>query len=436
MSKNFLAGAARRCITPKIGCCLYGYIPDFHSTGKNDDLNVTAVAFGDGTKTSVLLSADVGDVDTGICDKVRDLVAEKTCVTRDNVVFCATHTHSGPTCVAMDGWGGIDWEFVNGILLPNAVEAAVEAVATMVPAEMGVETVESDIGINRREITKNGDVTLGQNPRGSLDKTMTVIAVRAKEDGKGIVNMVHYGCHGTCAGRCELISRDWSGIMVDRLQKESGTLSVFFNGAIGDVGPRLSNGRTTGDMSYVYELGYRAAFDAVRCWKQIKEWRSDVTTKVATDELELPYKPLPPLDEVEAEIAKTKASCNPDELVNIHRLEYKRLLLIKKAYEKGETSKSFRMRQTIVAVGPVLFVPFPFEIFTDITVRLRDLSPYRYTLSLSNSNGYNSYFPSHDQIPLGGYEIRTAAAGGAFCLTDDADTRIINENLRILSKFS
>lgn len=425
-----MAGAARRCITPPVGCCLYGYIPDFHSTSKNDDLNVTAVAFKEGSTAVIMLSADLGDVENAINDRVRDLIAEKTGICRDNVIFCATHTHSGPTCASMDGWGEVDTEFVEGILLPQAVEAADEALANVKPAMIGIETVQSEVGINRRQILRSGDVILGQNPYGSFDKTMTVIAIRGT-DGSGIVNMIHYGCHGTAAGRCDQISRDWSGIMVDRLQNESGVLSVFFNGAIGDTGPRLTNGQTVGNMSHVNELGCRAAFDAVRCWKAIKDYRTDIDLKVVSDELNLPYKPLPALEEVEAQIAAVKARCNPDELVNIARLEYKRLLLIKEAYEKGETEKHFNMRQTLVAVGPILFIPFPFEIFTDITLRLRDYSPYRHTLSLSNANGYNAYFPSHDQIPLGGYEIRTFTAGAAFCLTDDADTRIINENLRI-----
>mgnify|MGYP006903493894 CR=1 FL=1 len=38
-------------------------------------------------------------------------------------------------------------------------------------------------------------------------------------------------------------------MMIDRVEKETGTLTAFINGAIGYVDPRLSNGETTGDIT-------------------------------------------------------------------------------------------------------------------------------------------------------------------------------------------
>ena len=40
---SLFLGTAREIITPKIGACLYGYKPDWHSTSVADDL--TAIAF-------------------------------------------------------------------------------------------------------------------------------------------------------------------------------------------------------------------------------------------------------------------------------------------------------------------------------------------------------------------------------------------------------
>jgi hypothetical protein len=84
--------------------------------------------------------------------------------------------------------------------------------------------------------------------------------------------MVHYGMHGTCAGSNYEISRDWSGVMCDMLEKDSKAITAFVTGPEGDVGPRLSNGRTTGnrDITYVYEIGNKAALDAVKIYKSIR----------------------------------------------------------------------------------------------------------------------------------------------------------------------
>ena len=40
---SLFLGTARELITPKVGACLYGYKPDWHSTSIADDL--TAIAF-------------------------------------------------------------------------------------------------------------------------------------------------------------------------------------------------------------------------------------------------------------------------------------------------------------------------------------------------------------------------------------------------------
>lgn len=80
----------------------------------------------------------------------------------------------------------------------------------------------------------------------------------------------------------------------------------------------------------------------------------------------------------------------------------------------------------------VAFVPFPFEVFSEITLRLRDASPFRHTLSLSNANGCRFYFPSRDQIARGGYEVWVFKAMNVRTLADDADNAAVVENLRLL----
>ena len=73
---------------------------------------------------------------------------------------------------------------------------------------------------------------------------MTLISIRNCESKEGILNLIHYGCHGTSVGDNSEITRDWSGIMIDRVEQETGVLTAFWNGAIGDVGPRITNGKT------------------------------------------------------------------------------------------------------------------------------------------------------------------------------------------------
>jgi hypothetical protein len=53
-------------------------------------------------------------------------------------------------------------------------------------------------------------------------------------------------------------------------------------------------------------------------------------------------------------------------------------------------------------------------------------------LSLSNTNGYNAYLPSEDQLVRGGYEIACFRYNCTHPLVDNADQILIDENLRLI----
>ena len=429
MTKILLAGAARRDITPEVGTLLYGYNPHQVSTSVHDPLNVTAAAFSDTRETALLLTVTVGDFQTALSDEIREKIGKLCGIPAENVVISATHTHSAPNVAGFEGWGDVDRPYVDQIMLPAMLAASMEAVEKMRPAEIGIGTCLSDVGINRREHYRNGGIGLGQNPWGCYDPVMTVISVKGV-DGSGILNMIHYGCHGTAAGCNHEISRDWSGIMCDRLEAVTGTMTAYWNGAQGDVGPRLTNGQTVGDIHYVEELGGVAAQDALRAYRDIDSYHT-VNFAVKKDAVHLPYRELPPLDEVRAKLA---GYTDPDKLYNIQRLMYGHWRDVEAVLAAGETDHPthFTFQQTIVTLGNVAFVPFPYEMFSAITRRLSANSPYTHTLSLSNTNGYNAYLPSQDQICLGGYEVECFVAGAVYTLTDNADQYIIEENLRIM----
>ena len=102
-------------------------------------------------------------------------------------------------------------------------------------------------------------------------------------------------------------------------------------------------------------------------------------------------------------------------------------------YESGEPLKThLTYDQTIVRLGPAVFVPFRHEIFVEIALRLRDYSPCQYTHSLSNANGACAYFPTRDQFPLGGYEIDARKLLNTYILAEDADEAVITQDLALI----
>ena len=424
MGEQLFMGVGKRTITPKIGIPLFGYRPDVFSKSINDDLTVTAAAFCQGDIKAMVISATLGVFQTELAGEIRDMVARETGI--PHVILCATHTHSGPNTSGIKGWGNIETGYCDDILLPRLTEAAIEAARGLKPVHMGIGSVKSNAGINRRQHNADGSIGLGQNPWGIFDDTMTVLRF-SEPSGNPVANIVHYGAHCTAAGMNTEITRDWAGVMIDRLEKESGVPSLFVNGGFGDVGPRLSNGATTGDIGHVREIGGVAALDAVCAWKNARHTKP-ADLSVATGDLVLPLRPRLPREEAQGLfLATDKNAVN----LEAQKREYYKNVLESYENDTPEVAK-LCFPQTLVKIGDAVLVPFMFEVFSEITIRLRHYSPFEHTLCLGTTNGYEHYLPSQSQLCLGGYEVGMFQTSRVQLLAEDTDNHIIRENLRIM----
>jgi hypothetical protein len=433
---TFFLGVGRAVITPKIGTALYGYIPDHFSESVNDDLTVTAFFFQNATDVALMISATVCEICTTLCDELRAELSSMFSVPMQNIVLSATHTHSGPNLMGQVGWGDIDREYLETVFRPRLHEAVRAAVEHTQPVRMGVGVGESLVGINRRELTYDGRLILGQNPWGPFDPKMTVLSFIGK-DNACVANIVHYGAHGTAAGRNVEISRDWSGVMTDRLEEESGGITAFFNGPEGDVGPRLTNGETVsmlrtknndrylGDIRFAMELGGVAAQDAVRIWRTIRGY----TVPELSARCISPPVPLSP--RISREEAQKEYDKYKHETINWLAAKSDHFRQILETYENGEEdAPCVYFPQTLIRLGETTFVSFPYELFSEIGLRIaREIKDSR-ILSLSNANGADGYFATQDQICRGGYEIDMFLNGKPQGFRPDCDTSLVQETLK------
>ena len=115
MNSIFLAGAAKEITTPQIGTLLYGYRPDLASTAVCDDLSVTALAMSQNGKTAIMLTAEIGDLQTQLCQTLAERIAEECNVPKEHVLISSTHTHSAPNLSGVVGWGDINTEYYENI---------------------------------------------------------------------------------------------------------------------------------------------------------------------------------------------------------------------------------------------------------------------------------------------------------------------------------
>ena len=424
MNERLMVGVSKVDITPEVGCHLFGYRPDLFSESVNDSLTATTFFFRQGDKTALMITACLCLIDTTVTDELRADIEEKFGIKREDILICATHTHSGPSMNNMPGWGVVDRDYCDKIFEPAVMRSVEEAIKSCKHMTVGVGYGESKVGINRRQLNPDNSVGLGQCPWAPYNPQMTVISFK-DDDGKVCGNIIHYGCHGTCAGLNVEISRDWSGVMTDALEEESGAITAFFNGPEGDVGPRLSNGQTVAELSYIYEVGGTGAEDAIRIFHTIDDYK-DVSLDTTSDTLKIPYNKRIPY---EAAIEGCKK--HPHDSINFDKQMAVYFTKVKESYERDYSEKEYdETEQTIIRIGDVAFAGFPYELFSEIGMRINGAVNDMTVLSLSNANGSKGYFPTQDQLCRGGYEVTMFRYNGIQTPADDADYHLMRETLR------
>lgn len=433
-AERFLAGAGKAIISPKLGTRLYGYPTDRFATVIHDDLTATAIAVSDGDTSAALVTLTVCSIPAPVCERAAKMIEEATGIR--HLILSATHTHSGPSLTSTPGWGEADTDYIDNVFLPGLVSAVTDAAKAMEEAKIGIGEINTRTGINRRQIKENGTIALGRNPMGPYDPRMRVITFVSADESRTIGTIIHFGAHGTAAGGPfpeSPVTRDWSGVMTDRIEWMSDAPCLFLNGAIGDVAPRdfsrykKSGERVLNTIEQAMEIGGMAAVDAAEAFRGIRTYFTP-SFSVKTGQIDLTYEPLPDIAEAKKNLALLEGTTDPMRLYERNRWQK-----VLDAADK-EPEKAFSYPQTLIKIGPAVFVPHPFEIFTMISLRLDHFSPAEYTLSLSNANGTNGYLPNKEEIARGGYEIWSSRYRYAYLLSEDADTELINQNLDLIKQ--
>ena len=426
MINQLKLGVSREIINPEVGCNLYGYNPNIYSTSINDDLTVTAFVFEYGAVKSVMVSATVCTVQVELSDKIRRIINEETGIPFENIMICATHTHSGPTMADSVGWGKANTDYVENVFVPGLVKAVKDANEKLVSVRVGISVGESLVGVNRRNLLDSEDPVFGQCLWGAFDPKMTVIAFRDLE-GNPVANMIHYGAHATAAGSNTEVTRDWPGYMTDRLEYVSGATTAFFNGCEGNVGPRNTCGCTggKGTIDWAAEVGYNAASDAVRIYKTIPDF-ADLDMETEAFPVRIKQLPRMSLEEAKAKQAELSA-----DTVNLNGKKHEYYQNLIDSYENGYIDEEYcEFSQTLIRFGNYVFAALPYEAFAEIGLRIDQSCPDKRVISVALANGADGYFGTESAMCHGGYEIESFKMNRLQQLAPHADTALVKETLK------
>ena len=432
----FKVGFARADITPPLGVPMAGYTFLRKASAVRDPLELNALAVSDGTRTALLLVADLLDLqDNALALVLRKRIAEAAGVPVEAVYFHCTHTHlspafgkGDPNCeTSFDG----DPAYCED-LIAKACAAAKAAVGDLAPATIAVGRAEAKrISFIRRFRMKDGGIRTnpGVNnpdivePIGQVDETVQV--VRFVREGKDEVVAVNFGTHPDTVGG-DAISADWPGFARRFTEKAlDGVRCIFFNGALGDVnhvcvdpkpGEREGLVRDFDDVDRGYEhakhMGRVIAGAVMSVYGKCAPVEAGEVSFSVKDVSVPSNRPKPEELPQARKFAELHAAGKDEEI------PFKGMELTTVVAEAGRMLRlengpdAFSMPLATVSIGDAIrFVGIPGEPFTEIGRQIKAESPAAMTFVSCITNGYYGYFPTANAYREGGYEARSSIFG-------------------------
>lgn len=124
-----------------------------------------------------------------------------------------------------------------------------------------------------------------------------------------------------------------------------------------------------------------------------------------------------------------------DQTINLQGTTKQHCLDVLASYEQGYVEvEHMELPQVLIRLGSVVFAAFPYELFSEIGLRIDQAHTEHTVLSLSNTNGSMGYFVTEDQLCRGGYEIDMFRYGRLQPYQDNADHALVVGTLENLKK--
>jgi len=219
-------GFAKEDITPNRGVALCGYFEPRPNRGALDPLNIRAALFECNGKVSGIVSYDLCLFDRKMVERFQKAIAATGLDFADRLLFCATHTHTGPyTCPLFDG--PLDENYLQ-MVVDKTASAVLRASASFGEAELLTgRTSCANLAFNRRFWMKDGTVLTNPGklnpdivkPEGDIDPEIPMLAV--KQDGILRLLIANISNHTDTVGG-DFVTSDWPGRMEREIQNAVG----------------------------------------------------------------------------------------------------------------------------------------------------------------------------------------------------------------------
>jgi hypothetical protein len=441
------AGAAITDITPKEWPVrLIGGFTLVLAETAHDPLNVRALVLDDGSIRIAIAVIDSCYVKREELDRAKEMASKRTGIPPSRMLISATHTHSAPPSRA-DPTKPIEVRYTQ-YLIAQTAEAIHQANQRLRPAQLGWKIIPVPEELfNRRWYMKPGSIEpnpFGEtgdivkmnpgagnpnliHPAGGTDPQFTVLSVRTA-GGKPLALLGNYSLHYVGGVGGAVVSADYFGEFARQVSAkiapdDAEFVAILSNGTSGDVNniDFLHPRSPSKPFERIHAVAGKLADHAARAAGVILH-ETDLPIRAAESELRLLFRK--PTSE-QLQFARA-ALAEPDE----KKLPTRAKPYARRAIALHEGPEFANLKLQAMRVGPLGIAAIPCEVFTEIGITIKELSPLRPTFTIELANGHFSYLPTPRHFELGGYETWL----GTNVLEREASVKITREILSLLEE--
>lgn len=408
-AKGLQVGFGRVNITPDYEVQLAGGAATRVSSGYQDILYLTCIAFRQGEETYIVGTMDFICAEDVFVDPAKAVMSEVTGVPEENILLNATHTHAS-VAIRSDGSKNVDQYRKD--FFEWSRQAAKAAVDDLSEAEVWYGSTQAEGMAWVRHYNMSDGTYAGPN-YGSFtsgivshvseaDTELQVIKfVRPAEDKKDVV-MMNFPAHATLTQSSTILSADFPAPAREYIETNTDTLVAYFIAAGGDQVPNsrvASEVFSTDYRVYGQELG-RIAVEVMQDMTKLESTGFGYAHRTYTGKYN--KEKLDQVDKAKAVqlIWQQVGRSSTQGAAAAKEHGFSSVYEVSAVLSRANAPETNNMEIKTLAIGDVGFIFAPYEMFGSEAIYIKDHSPYPMTFVITCAEGAEGYLPS-----LLGWEI-------------------------------
>ncbi|HUQ92532.1 MAG TPA: hypothetical protein VM120_12710 [Bryobacteraceae bacterium] len=441
------AGAAVEDITPQEWPVrVIGGFTLVLATSAHDPLHTRALVLEDGGTRVALAVVDSCYLKRETMDRAKLLAEKRTGIPSHRILISATHTHSAPPSLPEPG-NEREQRYTDRLITQTA-EAIFRANQRLQPARAGYGSrpVPEEL-FNRRWYMRPGSIPpnpYGEttdiarmnpgagspdlvHPAGATDPEFSVLSIRTAA-GKPLALLANYSLHYVGGVPGNMLSADYFGEFAKQTAAkiapgDPSFVAILSNGTSGDVNNTnfLHPRPRAQPFERIREVAAKMAGHATEVAERM-EYAGSLTIRMAERELPLQFRK-PTSRQLDF---SRSALAEPDE----KKLPVRAKAYAERAIQLHEGPATANLKLQALRLGGLGIAAIPCEVFTEIGLAIKELSPLRPTFTIELANGHYGYLPTPRHYSLGGYETWL----GTNNLEPEASIKITRTILNLLAE--